>query len=398
MKPGRIGFLIPEFPQQTHIAWWRISEAYRLAGVDVQLLSTRRPSESCPHRELRRAADYTIYLWPPVPEDISVMPTAAFRLPGIVSYLGSLNARRGMQRLKTIAFAFAALRLLRVSRLRQLDHIFVHSCADAAHVAALCRIMGGPAYSLRLGGDLEVYGSDHHAKMTRATLIVAAAQSFMPRLINEVGVDPKRVMWSWVGTDTDRFRPNPKRLEDGPLRIITVARLNPAKGFQFMIPALAALRDRGLAFRYWIVGAGPFELDIRKLVAEHRLESQVELLGSRSSDEIAELLRESDLFVLPSFGIGEGTPAAVCEAMSAGLPIVATTVGGLADMITEDVHGCLVPPSDMQALADAVAKLAREPQLRSRMGAAARAKAIEQYDCDAVARKILDKIGQLTSV
>jgi len=397
MRPSRIGFLIPEFPQQTHIAWWRVSEAIRSAGVNVQLLSTRRPTEPCPHPQLRRAADSTIYLWPPSPEDISVMPAVALRLPGVARYLGSLTARRGKQRVKTLAFVLAASRLLRISRLQQLDHIFVHSCADAAHVAALCRILGGPAYSLRLGGDLEIYGGDHQAKMAGATLIVPAARSYEPRLINEVGVVPERIMWSWVGTDTDHFRPNATRVADGPLRIITVARLNSAKGYQFMIPALALLRDRGSAFRYRIVGAGPFEPEIRKLVAEHRLEGQVELLGSRSTDEIAELLRESDLFVLPSFGIGEGTPAAVCEAMSAGLPVIATTVGGLADMITEGVHGYLVPPSDSRALADAVARVGQDHKLRSRMGAAARAKAVEQYGCGAVAGRILDKISQLTS-
>jgi colanic acid/amylovoran biosynthesis glycosyltransferase len=397
MKPSRVGFLIPEFPQQTHIAWWRVSEAMRLAGVDVQMISTRPTTEPCPHPQLRRVAESTSYLWPPSPEDLSVMPTAVIRLPMVAAYIGSLKVPRGKHRLKTVAFVLAALRLLRISRLHQLDHIFVHSCADAAHVAALCRILGGPAYSLRLGGDLEVYGGDHQAKMAGATLIVPAAQSYEARLINEVGIAPERIMWSWVGTDTHQFRPGTTRGEAGPLRIITVARLNQAKGYQVMIPALALLRDQGLAFCYRIVGAGPFEGEIRKLLAEYRLESQIEILGSRSTEQIANLLRESDLFVLPTSGIGEGTPAAICEAMSAALPVVATTVGGLADMITEGVHGYLVPPGDTQALADAIARLAQNRKLGLKMGTAARAKAIEQYDYRAVAGRILDKIDQLTS-
>jgi glycosyltransferase involved in cell wall biosynthesis len=313
-------------------------------------------------------------------------------------YLGLLKGYRGKQRLKTLAFAFAALRLLHISRLRQLDHVFIHSCADAAHVGALCRVLGGPNYSLRLGGDLEVYGSDHEAKMAGATLIVPAAQAHEPRLINEVGVAPKRVMWSWVGTDTDQFHPEANWIDHELLRIITVARLNPAKGYEFMVRALALLRDRGLAFSYRIVGAGPFEPQIRQLVREHGLERHVALLGSRSTDEIAELLRESDLFVLPTCGIGEGTPAAVCEAMSAGLPVVATRVGGLADMITEGVHGRLVPPRDVQALADAVASVAQDRTIGLRMGAAARAKALEEYDYRAVAKKILGKISDLNRV
>src|SRR5262245_19357948 len=109
MRPTRLGFLIPEFPQQTHIAWWRVSEGMRLAGVDVQLLSTRGPTESCPHPQLRHAAERTIYLWPPSPKIVSVALTAAARLPATARYLRSLKAYRGKQRLKTVAFALAAL-------------------------------------------------------------------------------------------------------------------------------------------------------------------------------------------------------------------------------------------------------------------------------------------------
>ena len=397
MRPARVGFLIPEFPQQTHISWWRVSEGMRLAGAHVQLLSTRRTKAPCPHPQLRRAAEQTFYLWPPSLDDLRTVVGVVHRLPSAIEYLKSLKGPRGIQRLKTVAFALAALRLLRICRLQELDHLFFHSCADAAHVAALCRILGGPAYSLRLGGDLEAYGDDHDAKMRSATLIVPAAKSHEQQVIKEAGVAPDRVMWSWVGTDTDEFYPRATAKDGGPLQIITVARLNPAKGHETMVRALALIRDRGLAFNCQFVGAGSFEPQIRRLVREHRLERQIELLGSRCADEIAQLLRESDLFVLPTSGIGEGTPAAVCEAMSAGLPVIATKVGGLADMITEGVHGCLVPPGDAQALADAIVRVAQDSGFRRRTGAAARAKAVAQYDFRAVADKILDKIGQLTA-
>ena len=397
MRPRRIGFLIPEFPQQTHIAWWRISEGMRLAGARVELLSTRRPVEACPHPQLRMAAENTTYLWPPKLDDLSALPVAIRRFPAIAGYLGSLATPRGAMRLRAGAFVAAAARLFHISRRHDLDHVFVHSCADAAHVAAMCRLLGGPDYSLRLGGDLEVYGGDHKAKMAGATLIVPAARSYVARLVEEVGVAPERILWSWVGTDVEHFRPGVNRTATGALRIVTVARLNSAKGYQFAIPALAMLRDQGVDFRYRLIGGGPFEGQIRALVTEYRLSDRIELMGSRSADEIALLLRDSDIFMLPTSGIGEGTPAAVCEAMSAGLPIIGTKVGGLADMVTDGLQGFLVPPGDAQALHGAMLRLAQDRALAARMGEAARAKAVAEFDFRVVAGRILDTIGQLGS-
>lgn len=395
MKPRRIGFLIPEFPQQTHIAWWRVSEEMVAAGTNVLLLSTRRPNDVCPHPQLERAAEATVYIWPPAWIDISAAPSAVSNTLKIARYLISLDSRRGLQRIRALALVIAATRLLRISRSYRLDHLFVHSCADAAHVAAICKMLGGPPYSLRLGGDLEVYGGDHRAKMAEATLIVSAAKSYEERLVNEVGLSRQRIMWSWVGTDTDHFHPDGSQPEGETLRIITVARLNRAKGFQYMIPALALLRE-SVDFRYRIVGAGPFESEIRALVSNWDLNRNVEFLGARSATDVASLLQESDLFVLPTSGIGEGTPAAVCEAMSTGIPVVATNVGGLADMIVDGSNGYLVPPSDVPALAMAISRIAMDRPLGTRMGAAGRAKAVEQYDVGAIAKSILAKIDELT--
>lgn len=348
-KLQRIGFLIPEFPTQTHIAWWRISHAMRSQGVEVHLLSTRRPDDGCPHPMLQQAARETFYLWPLSAADaLMALPVAARNPAGLGRFIGSLKAFKGLRRARVLGLLAAAVRLHRFSRARSLDHVFVHSCGDAAYVVAMCRLLGGPAYSLRLGGDLEVYGTDHPAKMKRATLIVPAAAPYEDRLVNEVGLERDQIVWSWVGTDTELFRPSGTPREDGPLRIVTVARLNLAKGYQHAVPAIASLRDRGVDVHYTIVGEGRYRPDIEKLIEELGLASRVWLVGSKSAEEIAEIHARSDLFMLPTSGIGEGTPAAVCEAMSAGLPILATAVGGLADMVTQGVHGRLVQPGRCQ--------------------------------------------------
>lgn len=387
-------FMIPEFPTQTHIAWYRISAAIADMGHSVRMLSTRRPTSECPHPLLQTAARHTTYLWPASAKaGVFAARDMAFN-PAVRDYVAKM---KGGSRLRHWALVSSAHALVQKSKSWGAEHLFVHSCADAAHVAAMSRLLGGPKYSLRLGGDLDVYGQDHRLKMEHATVVVTAAPNLVGDVVNKVGIDASHVTWTWVGTDTSLFAPatNPAGVCSSMLRVITVARLNAAKGFQYMLPAISQLVSRGISLRYTIVGEGPFRSDIERRIRELHLERHVVLHGAASSEQIASLHRKSDVFVLPTSGVGEGTPAAVCEAMSSGLPIVATRVGGLESMVDVGRHGILVEPANAEALADAIEALFSNSENRVRMGRACRDFAVARFDVASVAGKIVDNIKAL---
>lgn len=392
---GRIAFLIPEFAQQTHVAWWRISRAMSALGHTVDLVSTRRPGSSCPHPVLVEEMCRTSYIWPPSVGACSEAATKAYWNQNVKTYLRQMASTPLWRKL---ALLVSAVSLRRITKSLSSDHLFVHSCADAAHVAALCKQMGGPNYSLRLGGDLRAYGTDHRLKMAGASLIATAAKDLSDVVVGQIGIPRSQVMWTWVGTDTDLFRPRETPRAPGPWRIITVARLNVAKGYQYMLPAIASLLASGLEVEYEIIGEGPFRSEILGMVQALGIQRSVRLIGSASSEVIAERHRESDLFVLPTSGIGEGTPAAVCEAMSSGLPIVATQVGGLADMVEAGRHGWLVETASPDALAFAIRNIVANPSLMQRMARECRVKAIAEFSCLEVARRLLDTISRIQSV
>src|SRR6185295_12631982 len=88
-----------------------------------------------------------------------------------------------------------------------LEHIHCHSCADAAHVLAMCRILGGPSYSLTLHGDLPVYGTDHAAKMAGATLVSTDGGHLKTQIVEKVGFAPERILATCMGVEMGRFRP-----------------------------------------------------------------------------------------------------------------------------------------------------------------------------------------------
>jgi glycosyltransferase involved in cell wall biosynthesis len=112
-------------------------------------------------------------------------------------------------------------------------------------------------------------------------------------------------------------------------------------------------------------------------VADLGLERHVRLCGNVPSAEVARRLRASDALLLPS--LNEGLPTVLLEAMACGVPVVATDCGGVSEAFTDGVEGFLVPPRDAKALAEALARLWRDPELRARMGEAGRRTATSRF-------------------
>jgi glycosyltransferase involved in cell wall biosynthesis len=158
------------------------------------------------------------------------------------------------------------------------------------------------------------------------------------------------------------------------LRIVSVGRAVAKKGFGDLIQALAALPG-DLHWRFAHVGGGELLNTLKKQAQEAGIADKVAFLGSKAQPEIISLLREADLFVLPSkkaaSGDRDGLPNVIMEAASQGLAIVATDFAGIPEFIRSGAEGELVPPGDWEALSNAINLLAREPERRRALGRAA---------------------------
>ncbi len=173
---------------------------------------------------------------------------------------------------------------------------------------------------------------------------------------------------------------------------VTIANFRAQKDYPNLLAAARILADRGVALRIVAVGQGPLEAEMRELHARLDLGDRVLLLGQR--DDPLHVLAAGDIFTLASDN--EGLPVAVMEAMTMGLPIVATAVGGVPGAIVEGVDGVLVRPSDPTALADALADLAADAPRRHRMGAAARVSG-QRFDIRLAVRRIEDVYRTVTA-
>jgi colanic acid/amylovoran biosynthesis glycosyltransferase len=393
-----LGYLVPEFPSQTHAFFWREISALRALGSEVHLISTRRPpAEACPHDFAATAGGQTHYVFPPAWwEALWMLMCRPIGAANALSYLAQLKESTTLEKVRYLALVACAADLLNLTRQRRLDHIHVHSCADAAHLAALCHALGGPPYSLTLHGDLQVYGKNHPSKMRSAAFVCAVTHPLKDQIVRQVGLPPDRVPIIPMGVNTDEFRDAGGRsFLPNRLHMVTVARLNPTKGHEIALESMRLALDQGCNLHYTIAGEGPHRGAVVEQVRRLNLADRVALPGIISEDAVLRLLQEADVFVLPSFGLGEAAPVSVMEAMACGLSVVCSRIGGTPDMITDGVDGILVEQKDVAGLASAMLMLAGNVERRAELGRAARRKAREAFDYRIHAKQLLDRIQRV---
>lgn len=382
--PTAIGYLVPEFPSQTHAFFWRERQAIEESGITVRLFSTRKPApEACPHAFGPTALEETTYLFPLKPGRVAAFlaahPAAAARA---LRYVGGLHETPLPRRMMLAAIIGSAVELVLACREAGISHVHIHSCANAAHLGALAHILDGLDYSLTLHGDLKIYGTDHPTKMARAQFVSAVTTPLQTALRTEI--DPQgHFPVIWMGVDVKRFAPDPARRAGRPadrFEVVSAARLNFTKGHRFFLRAMAQLRAEGLSIYYRLAGEGPEREAIEAEIATLGLGDYVEMLGAVSEEEILHLLQSSDALALTSILQGEAAPVAVMEAMACGLPPICSIIGGTPDMIEDGVDGFLVAQEDIAAIADATRELASDPARCKAMGDAARATALRLFD------------------
>ncbi len=191
------------------------------------------------------------------------------------------------------------------------------------------------------------------------------------RLVRSV-VDPSRIHAEGKPLDA-RCVP-----DAGRYTLLFAGSLHRAKGADVLIDAMAMLIRSGTPVRAWLLGEGPQLYALRKRITEAALDRHCLMLGQR--ENVADYLKAVDLCVMPSRAEGMGNTA--LEAMGAGVPVIASAVGGLADSVIDGVTGRLVPPEDPVALAGAIRELANDAEKRRVMGEAARVHVAKHYRPD----------------
>ncbi|MEL7485464.1 MAG: glycosyltransferase family 4 protein, partial [Planctomycetota bacterium] len=196
-----------------------------------------------------------------------------------------------------------------------------------------------------------------------------------------------------LGVDTRLWEQRTPPPPAPPFRVVTVGRLHPSKGHDDLIRAVASLKGQGRDITLALLGEGPQRQELEQLAESLNLGDAIEFTGSVPEHEVRARLEAAHVFV----GASHAEPLGVVyiEAMALGVPTIGTDAKGPKEIIVDGTSGLLVPPKHHAALADAIARLADDPQLAERIGTQGRDRVIEQYDSRIGAKVVHDAIVAL---
>jgi glycosyltransferase involved in cell wall biosynthesis len=401
----KIGYLIPEFPGQTHIFFWRERESLARMGIDCDLLSTRRPPQKLiAHSWSREAMSNTRYLSPLGARGLlSAMASIVRCGPGgltrALAAVLQADVRGLRQRLRLLGLALTGGYVASIARRNGWTHLHAHSCADSAHVALFAHLIGGIPYSMTLHGPLGDYGPNQAMKWRHAAFGIVITRRLLGELQAALpGLSPDGIAVAPMGVDVHRLhrkRPYAPWTGTGPFTIFSCGRLNPCKGHDDLIRAVALLRAGGIEATLSIAGAddsdGSYHAELTALIDRLSLGEAVHLLGAVAEDEVIGHLEAAHAFSLAS--LHEPLGVAIMEAMSMELPVVVTEGGGVRELVTDSRDGILVEARNPEALAAGLHRLATHPETALALAAAARQRVVESFQSTQSALTLARRLG-----
>lgn len=225
--------------------------------------------------------------------------------------------------------------------------------------------------------------------LRNADAVVALSRFLAKATCQYAGLPPERVAVHYWGVDLQHF--SPPRTRKGDARVIGfIKHLLPKYGPEYMLRAIPAIRARHPDIRVLMVGDGVLRQGLEKLARDLRIADAVTFCGRIAHENIPKYLDRMDIFVMPSVYESETFGVAATEAEAMGLPVVATTVGGIPEAVQDGVTGILVPPRDPDAIAAAVLRLIEDKDLRESMSGEGPRFVAQNYDWEKNARGVED--------
>jgi len=396
-----VAYVMSRFPKITET--FVLSEMLALAeqGVRVEVFPLLREVEAVEHpeaRELVRRAHYRPFL------DLDILrANLHFLVRAPRAYLGTV-AQVLLRTAPSPNFLAGALAFLPKSVLfaREMqragvDHVHAHFANHPALTALVVRRLTGIPFSFTAhGSDLHVDQTALSWKIAQADFAVTVSHYNVEFVRERAGAaTAAKLRVIHCGVDSTRYA-REREPASPPFEILCVAALREVKGHRHLLEACRLLCERGLDFRCHLVGGGPLARRLADEVRRLDLGEHVRLHGPLERGRLLERLRAAHALVLPSIqdkaGRREGIPVTLMEAMSCSLPVVASRISGIPELVEDGRSGLLVPPGDAPAIADALARLAAEPELRARLGRAARERVQRDFDLAAGARALAEAI------
>jgi glycosyltransferase involved in cell wall biosynthesis len=404
------------FPQTSETFIANEILALERLGVSIRLYSYRRPSAPVPHRYIDAIQAPVTYLPDPLNRHLGVLLRSAReerkrdpeRFGEALRYVlqhtvreRNLDTWRRLLQASYIAGQLAGT---------DVQHLHAHFAHGATRVAMLTSRLTGLPYSFTAHArDVFNKAVDQRLldeKATRARFVVTVSEynrGYLAERVPAFANGKVRVLHN--GVDLEVFAPNPAtaRAED---MLLYVGRFVEKKGVRHLIDAVNILRARGRTVRCVLVGDGDLRQQLETQVQEAGLGQTVSFAGQRSQEELLEIYRQATLLVMPAVMANDGDrdalPTVLLEAMACGLPVVASRLSGIPEIVDDGENGLLVETGDAASIASAVERLLDDGALRGRLGQTAREKVERCFDVNGsaknLARLFVDSVSMGTRI
>ncbi len=400
----KIAYIMSRFPMisETFILY-EILELERL-GLHIEIFPLLRQNESVKHAEVEALADRVHY------NHVFSMATLTAQLYWLYkrprNYLlawwraiyGNFNSKKFLSR-ALVVVPLAALFARQMQKLN-IEHIHAHWATHPALAAYIAQQLTGLTYSFTThANDIYVEQSMLDEKIHNASSIVTISEynrQFLHQLYGTEATDKTVVIH--CGIDPNVFQSQAATKQTEQFTIICVARLEEKKGHTYLIKACAQLDAQGVNFRCLLIGDGEKRPQIEAQIEQFGLADRLILLGLQPRHRIKELLAEANVMVLASIitktGQMEGIPVALMEALAMELPVIATAISGIPELIKDGETGLLVPERDPQAITTALLNLYNSPELGSELGRAGRIKVLQEFNLHRNVAKLYHILSQ----
>jgi colanic acid/amylovoran biosynthesis glycosyltransferase len=389
-----VGYILKMFPRfsETFI----LSEILELErqGLELRIFSLKRPNDGVFHADVARVRAPVTYL-PESPLRAARAFAAAHR------EVFGWNRRRYLRCLwVTVWRALKKRRPAVLKRFLQagliasllsregIGHVHAHFATSATSVALHLHELTGVSYSFTAHAK-DIYRhsveSDSLERKLRSARFAVTVSDYNRRSLADLD-GAERLVRIYNGLDLERFAPNGIGREEPPL-VLAVGRLIEKKGFADLVRACSLLHGADVSFRCRIVGKGELEAELRALIAELGLDEHVELAGPIPRERLLAVYRRASVAVVPCVigadGNRDGLPTVAVEAMALGVPVVATEVTGIPELVENGRTGLLVPPHRPEALAAAIRRVLSEPDWAHALVRAGRGRVEREFDLEA---------------
>jgi colanic acid/amylovoran biosynthesis glycosyltransferase len=397
----KIAFVVECFP--------RISETFILdqatgfldLGHDVMILSLWNPDAPFPHHrdieqyQLLNKTEYLNYTPGPFRGRMQRWRYFARHFPGAFYHWVRHSPAKGGPRLPLRCLFGRHIQKTYPLLAPQVDLVYCHFGTTARELSFLRHDLKKPFVVAFWGYDVDLLPEKNpgvYEEVFGTFDLCCTSSQYLSNKLIALGCPQERLLIQPIGLKTDALKRFPLSRGQKPLRLLSVGRLVEEKGYVFSLKAVSQLRGD---VEYCIIGDGPDREKLIRLIGELGLEQRVKLLGNRTREDVFEAMARSDIHLCPS--LRESFGVANMEASFFQLPVLASRVGGVPEVVQDGRTGLLVPPGDIDAFTDALQYLVDHPEDRMRMGEAGRRLVEAQFDHHSLMRHLEQQFQRLVT-